>query len=198
MREKAEYKNARRSRKMILDAYVELMQEKEIDKITVTDIVTRADLNRGTFYAHYPNPPAVLAQIENDIIEKMLEFLREISHENFFQDPLPLLLKVESYGEENLELFRKLICINGSNQFIWKLQGIFVEYMENTAEIPEFMKSTSGFTIRTHFFAGGIANIFQAWFRGDLGQSLHEISLVIAEIITGTYNMLFGEGKPTQ
>ena len=50
---KAEYKNAVRSRKMIQRALVALLQEKELDKITVTDIVTRADINRGTFYAHY-------------------------------------------------------------------------------------------------------------------------------------------------
>lgn len=50
---KAEYKSAIRSRRMIQRALVELLQEKELDKITVTDIVTRADINRGTFYAHY-------------------------------------------------------------------------------------------------------------------------------------------------
>lgn len=48
---KAEYKSAIRSRRMIQHALVELLQEKELDKITVTDIVTRADINRGTFYA---------------------------------------------------------------------------------------------------------------------------------------------------
>ena len=46
---KAEYKSAIRSRRMIQHALVELLQEKELDKITVTDIVTRADINRGTF-----------------------------------------------------------------------------------------------------------------------------------------------------
>jgi AcrR family transcriptional regulator len=195
MGEKAEYKNARRSRKMILEAYVELMQEKEFDKITVTDIVKHADLNRGTFYAHYQNPLAVLAQIENDIISKMMEFLQEFHYKNFFQDPLPLLLKVESYIEENLEFFRKLIGSNGSDQFIMKLQGIFVEYMENNVEIPESIKSTRDFLIRAHFFAGGIANTYQAWFHGALDKSLHEISLVIGDIITSTFATLFDEDK---
>ena len=29
--------------------------ERNLQKITVTDIVTRADINRATFYAHYPD-----------------------------------------------------------------------------------------------------------------------------------------------
>lgn len=60
---KAEYKSAIRSRRMIQRALVELLQEKELDKITVTDIVTRADINRGTFYAHYADISGVLDSI---------------------------------------------------------------------------------------------------------------------------------------
>lgn len=193
MGEKAEYKNARRSRKMILDAFVELIQEKEIDKITVTDIVKRADLNRGTFYAHYPNPRAVLAQIENDIISKMLEFLQEVQYENFFLNPLPLLLKVETYFEENMEFYHKLITTNYSDPFILKMQGIFLEYLANNVEMPDSVRNAPEFMIRAHFFAGGIASTYRAWFLGDQGKSLHATSLVIADIITGMHVLFIQE-----
>ena len=52
---KKNYRNAVRSKKMIRQACLELLQEKPCEKITVTDIVARADLNRSTFYAHYPD-----------------------------------------------------------------------------------------------------------------------------------------------
>jgi AcrR family transcriptional regulator len=70
MGEKAEYKSAIRSRRLIRQAFIELMKEKELEKITVTDIVKRADINRGTFYAHYKYTRAVIEQIENEIIER--------------------------------------------------------------------------------------------------------------------------------
>lgn len=69
MKKKAEYKSAIRSRKFIKGAFTELMKVKEIDKITVTDIVNKADINRGTFYAHYGNTRALIAQIENDVMD---------------------------------------------------------------------------------------------------------------------------------
>ena len=50
---KAEYRSAIRSRKLINEALVDLLLEKQLDKITVTDVVKRAEINRGTFYAHY-------------------------------------------------------------------------------------------------------------------------------------------------
>lgn len=122
MGEKAEYKSAIRSRRLIRQAFVELVQEKPIEKITVTDIVTRADINRGTFYAHYADTRAVVEQIENEIIAKMLEFLGEFRYKNFFQNPLPLLLKISRYLQDDLEFYRILINAHGSEQFLTKLK----------------------------------------------------------------------------
>lgn len=45
MCQKAEYRSSIRSRRMIREAYTQLLKEKDLSKITVTDIVTRADLN---------------------------------------------------------------------------------------------------------------------------------------------------------
>ena len=53
--QKAEYRSAIRSRRLIREAYTQLLKEKNLQKITVTDIVTRAEINRATFYAHYPD-----------------------------------------------------------------------------------------------------------------------------------------------
>ena len=40
---KAEYRSSLRSKKLITDALVELLDEKTLDKITVTDIVKKAE-----------------------------------------------------------------------------------------------------------------------------------------------------------
>ncbi len=74
-RVKAEYRSAIRSRKLIRQAYVELIKEKDIDKITVMDVVNKADINRGTFYAHYKSVFDVSEQIGNEILSALLEFL---------------------------------------------------------------------------------------------------------------------------
>ena len=49
MTERKENRNARRSRQMIREAFEALLKEKGFHKITVTDIVARAELNRSTF-----------------------------------------------------------------------------------------------------------------------------------------------------
>ncbi len=46
-------RRSKRTRKLIGDALVSLILEKNYDSITVRDIVERANVGRSTFYAHY-------------------------------------------------------------------------------------------------------------------------------------------------
>lgn len=191
MGKKAEYKSAIRSRRLIRQAFVDLMQVKNLEKITVTEVITRADINRGTFYAHYQDTRAVIEQIENEIIEKLLEFLGELRYKNFFQNPLPLFLKISRWLEEDLDFYRILINSNDSELFLVKLKNIFVNYMDNDSDIPEHIKKTPEFRIRTNFFAGGIINLFQVWFRGEIDNSLNELSLEVSKIIVSDSDLFF-------
>lgn len=43
----------RRTRKLLQDAFMELMAERPCDEIAVGDVTERAGVNRATFYAHY-------------------------------------------------------------------------------------------------------------------------------------------------
>ena len=72
---KKNYRNAVRSKKMIRQAFLELLQEKPCEKITVTDIAQRADLNRSTFYAHYPDVQGLIEEIEDEIVSRSMQLL---------------------------------------------------------------------------------------------------------------------------
>jgi AcrR family transcriptional regulator len=68
---KSTHKNASRSRHLIKQAYGELLNEKDPAKITLTDIVERANISRGTFYAHYLDVYDLSMAIQNNIIETL-------------------------------------------------------------------------------------------------------------------------------
>jgi AcrR family transcriptional regulator len=49
-----------RSRRMLMDALVRLLTQKEFEDISVQEIADEATLNRATFYLHYPDKNALL------------------------------------------------------------------------------------------------------------------------------------------
>jgi AcrR family transcriptional regulator len=57
-----------RTKKLIKRTFSELLAEKRrIEDITVSELVKKADINRGTFYNHYPNIKAVADEIYSDL-----------------------------------------------------------------------------------------------------------------------------------
>ncbi|WP_322151497.1 TetR/AcrR family transcriptional regulator [Paratractidigestivibacter sp.] len=160
-----------------------MLREKDLSKITVTDIVKRADINRATFYAHYPDVRGVTEEIENEIIAKMLGMLKEFEFTDFFRNPAPLLLELSRSLEEDAEFYRILIKANGSEIFMEKLKKCFTDYMLNDSDIPEDMRHSKMVRLRVCYFAGGIVNLYKQWFRGDLDCSLNDIAMEVSKLL---------------
>ncbi|MNS29866.1 HTH-type transcriptional regulator MtrR [compost metagenome] len=58
-----------RTRQLLKDAFVDLLQETEIEKISVNRIAERATINRVTFYLHYRDIPDMLEKMSEEMIE---------------------------------------------------------------------------------------------------------------------------------
>lgn len=184
---RAEYRNAIRSRNLIKEAFVELLNEKPIEKITVTDIVRRADINRGTFYAHYVDTKDVLEQIQNEIIEKILQFIGEFKYESLIKDTNLILSKLTKYFEQDLNFYRKLVSGYGSEEFLNQIKVIFIDAIYNNKEIPAEIKNRKAFEVQINFFAGGIISLYEDWFNGNIKGSLTDLNKEIMVLIKFMY-----------
>ena len=183
MAERREYRSSIRSRRMIREAFLELLEEKEFGKITVTDISNRADLNRSTFYAHYPDVQGVVEEIQDEIIKKNMELVREMKYRNILKDPMPYLNSICKTLEENIQLFKKLGHSADVHLHLDKYRIMIAEDIMSHEEIPEEIRNAGFFEIRIHFFVGGIMNTYQQWAEGKLNSTLTEISQEIASLI---------------
>lgn len=67
----------KRTKKMLEDALLELMEEKPVEKITPTELCRKATVNRNTFYTHYSSVTQLYEGIENKLIDSVDESLNE-------------------------------------------------------------------------------------------------------------------------
>ena len=183
MADRREYRSSIRSRRMIREAFLALLEEKEFGRITVTDIVNRADLNRSTFYAHYPDVQGVVEEIQDEIINKNMELVKQMKYRNILKDPMPYLNSICKTLEENIQLFKKLGHSADVHLHLDKYRLMMAEDIMGHEEIPEEIRKASFFEIRIHFFVGGIMNTYQQWAEGKLKSTLTEISQEIASLI---------------
>jgi AcrR family transcriptional regulator len=95
------------------ESLIALLKEKSIDRITVKELCEGAELNRTTFYLHYGKPSDVLLEIENELIDKVQEYLKELKEET-------AVLRLQSlleYIRDNREMFQAVMCEHGTDSF---------------------------------------------------------------------------------
>ncbi|MCR2823779.1 TetR/AcrR family transcriptional regulator [Lederbergia panacisoli] len=75
-----------RTRKFIFDSFVELLEKKEFNSITISDITTGAMINRATFYRHFLDKFDLLEKvIKEDLLENVL---KELSNNEEFSEEM--------------------------------------------------------------------------------------------------------------
>lgn len=183
MAEKKEYRSAVRSRRFIRQAFMELLREKRFEKITVTDIVSRADINRSTFYAHYADVKALIEEIRNEIIERTVSLVEGIRFQDLLNSPVPFLRKLVEIANENKELYAVLDRVTLASSQLEQIKVILVEKAMCLPEIPEEIRTQKKYEIRVNFFVGGIINVYQQYLVGKLDATDEEIIEDIADLI---------------
>lgn len=67
-----------KSQRIIRHAFLEMLNQKSFNKITVTEIICKADLGRSTFYAHYEDKYQLLEEIENELISGLIDLMLDL------------------------------------------------------------------------------------------------------------------------
>ncbi|MBQ1335275.1 MAG: TetR/AcrR family transcriptional regulator [Clostridia bacterium] len=177
---KAEYRSARRSRRMIKTAFLELLREKELKKITVTDIVNRCGLNRGTFYSHYTGVSAVIEQIENELIaaiEDVLEPPENDSERTVYY----LLKKFTELLKSDVEYYR-LVVNCGGEQFASKFRDFLLARMKK----GDLLVHKELSEVEAQFMIGGFVAVYLNWFQGKTDCTLEELGMAVDSIISAS------------
>ncbi len=89
-----------KTRQAITTAFMELSLEKDIRKITVSDIAGRASVNRSTFYLHYNDAKEVLEDIENNISKTVYECFAKFDTSDIFNSSYEMFITLTKLLDE--------------------------------------------------------------------------------------------------
>lgn len=170
-RKKAEYRSSIRSKTLIRNALVSLMQEKPFEKITITDIVRRADINRGTFYAHFKDSREVLERIRSDALSEMKDAIYSIPSDTVIRDPKPLLEKISEFLSEDSTYYRMLLSTSGIQEFLNQIKRISLDYLLES-EYAKHQLDRRALASRLDFLISAIAGTYYDIVLGTIPEPL--------------------------
>ncbi len=173
---KAEYRSAIRSRKLINEALADLLTEKPLDKITVTDVVSRADINRGTFYAHYKD----ISDVVDHLIQQTFSAIQDAVITQTASDATiehALLTTIQALLEEDLPFYRKILNSGAWAIMQEQLVAVVTDFMLEHKD-RFYPGSQEEYLIAIQFCAGGLSNLYRDWFAGKLTFSLEQLTQI--------------------
>lgn len=193
---KAEYKSAVRSRTLIKRAFAKLIHEKDISKITVTDIIQEAEISRATFYAHYPDVHSLLEQIMNEEISAIAANFENQKAIQSLEDPTSFFRQMCRYIERDMDYYRMLILSRHlSDNFVARFIDIFAEDLINVlTDLPFFHTKDEAVSYLTYVSAGA-KNVLYLWVAGDIKLSADEISDFLGNMMNSTSLIFLNEKK---
>ncbi|MCR5345484.1 MAG: TetR/AcrR family transcriptional regulator C-terminal domain-containing protein [Lachnospiraceae bacterium] len=110
----------RYTEKVVKNAFLEILAKKPINKITVTEVCERAQINRSTFYTHYSDCFEVLEVIEQEIINDFIESLKLIKE----PDERAFIMAIYTIIRQHEDACRILLFNTESHHMVDRLLNI--------------------------------------------------------------------------
>lgn len=156
----------------IYEAYLQLLEERQSDNISITEITERAGVSRVSYYRNYDSKYEII----NDYLKDYVEYYNKKNHiESNNSDFNQHLYQILEICKDNKRLFKILfklgIQLKSGNTITQKT----FEYVEK--RFKNKLNNPSKYNLC--FYAGAIIFVLNEWLSNDCEESIDEIYNII-------------------
>ncbi len=173
---KKEDRRVRRTKKLLTLALTDLMQQKQIKDITVTELTEKADMNRGTFYLYYRDIFDMIEKIEDEMFNGLDRIIELHGNDITSDQTTPILAELFSLIQENQEICRVLLSPNGDMNFLHRLDEVMHEKILNTWIEARGQLNNDSFDYYYSFVVFGCTGLIHAWVNRSCKESAEEMA----------------------
>ncbi len=112
----------KKTKRSIIDAFLELRAKKPLEKITVKELCERAEINKSTFYCHYTDIFDLQDQLETEVITPIINEL--FASEDLFHEPRKLVTSWYDAFQAKQSLIKTLFSDMREMYFVEKVEKV--------------------------------------------------------------------------
>lgn len=188
-------RRSQRTRQAISAALVALMGEKRYDKITVQDIIDRANVGRSTFYAHYQDKEDLLI----GEVERVLDLFGQHAGYDATGGPRMLsTLEVFRHVQAHQRLYEALGWGRGVDLLFTKAHRALARSIEESlrALAPAAQPPTVPLPILADYLAGALVTLLKWWLDNELPYPPERMETIFQQLVLpGVWAALGTQGE---
>ncbi len=165
-----------KTRKLIYQTLLDLMKEKTFEEIKVSDICSKAMINRSTFYAHYEDKYELLIDFLSNLKEEFARELNDSCKENLSirEYYIRLISLFLDHIDSKRDVYNSIMVNNRSSIMMDILLSVV-----NDDILKRFKENDINLKVPTEviskFYLGGVINIGMEWLSNSNKYTKEEI-----------------------
>ncbi len=174
-----------RTRKLIVDALIDLTIQKGFAAVTVQDIVTRAGINRATFYRHYQDKFDLLDQFAkavNQLPDSPSDSRSPIGADATVEKMIPGLVRILEHVRSHAKFFQVILGKNGDPAFADKIR----QYIQSRIRrlLPEgLLSDENAADLYLGYVSSGAVGVLSWWLEHETPYSPEQLAAILSRII---------------
>ena len=189
--EMAEDRRVRKSKAAIKKAFIQLLEDSQIERITIRQISDKADINRGTFYLNYDDKYALLEEMEDEQIAD-LKKLVDIRKVNLAQKTAEefieifsneVIKKVIIHISENIEFYHDILNLDRNSKIEERITDMILSNINYLiGENNTVYGVPDDYYLR--YVSGALMSMVKYWVHDENRVSIEELVQYIVTIST--------------
>lgn len=182
-----------KTKRAINVALLQLLDTKEPEDITITELTTCADINRKTFYLHYTCIKDVAVELQKNLRSETLDMIDSSCTADGVFSPAALLEKVRDRIDANPDFFRAL-CLKGTWEYFTRTVGecavdrLLGFYRDGN------LSGSAALRLAVMGMLAGTAQFYLEWAKYPAGLSLGEVTELASGFAEHASALLTGVG----
>ena len=172
----------RKTREAIFSAFIALLATKDFSRITVGEIIEKADIGRATFYAHFETKDYLLKELCEDLFCHIFDVAggEHVEHNHMFKGDAPdsIFLHLFQHLLKNDNHILELLSCPNNDLFLQYFKGHLRKVV--ISQLPMFEKRRSDI-LPESFWINHIASVFVETVRWWIDNGMKETPETMAE-----------------
>ncbi|MFD2334182.1 TetR-like C-terminal domain-containing protein [Cohnella sp. GCM10020058] len=163
-----------RTRRMLRDAFVEMLEEMDVEKISVNRLAERATINRVTFYLHYRDIPDMMEKMADEMIEDIRAILQS---PNSLQTPArneewPLMVNLLEHIAEHFRFYKVILATRRATVFTERMLKLLTDVVVERIDSPQAEADLAALGVQRDivvwYGSSALIGTIVSWLRNDM------------------------------
>jgi len=181
----------------IHEALFSLMLEKQYNKITIQNIIDRANVGRSTFYAHYATKDELLFSSIEHLLEMLNKYIISYVESKGDKSRLIPVTELFEHIQENSRILRGLINAESADLFFDKVQAYWNNRLEEyfNSKCPKGKEPKVPITVLANHISSTLIYMLKWWVNNKMPYSPLQMDQYFQELINPCIHSIISDGE---